>query len=257
MKLSRMILKFAVFGAIVSAAAPYASGREKMVPVPAGPFIMGGHYASPRTVHLDAFEIDTFEVTAGEYRRCIKAKACREITSSDPSTSDKILRKVLKDSHPVIGIAWNDAKTYCEWAGKRLPTEAEWEKAARGPDSNLNPWGNRPFKPGDAIIQGGGWSSPPGSAPTDRSVYGVYDMAGNVSEWVQDWYSKDYFDRQPKKNPSGPHIGWRKIHRGGAFALRYDPHFRSDYLFVRGDESLKYHTIFVGFRCARSVGAAK
>jgi formylglycine-generating enzyme required for sulfatase activity len=204
-----------------------------MVYVPEGEFLMGSTDAQveeavqmckgcpqeyfeaemPRhTVALDAFWIDQTEVTNAQYRKCLDAGVCRKPVywdNSDFSAPDQ----------PVVGVTWNDARTYCEWAGGRLPTEAEWEKAARGTDGRTYPWGNEPATC-ERVSYGGcvGKASPVGSYPTGASPYGALDMAGNVWEWVADWYAEHYYSRSPDHNPQGPDSGGVRGLRGGSWA---------------------------------------
>ena len=198
-----------------------------MVLVPAGEFTMGSPNAEgsadehpQHVVDLDAYYIDQYEVTVERYQRFMKQESHRQ-----PEYWDQV--KVNRDGQkPVVGIDWHDANTYCEWAGKRLPTEAEWEKAARGTDKQTYPWGE--FTPNSSTANfGKDWSDAiyadrlknVGTYEQGKSPYGVYDMAGNVWEWVADWYDADYYQKSPEKNPQGPSSGEEKVLRGGSWSL--------------------------------------
>jgi sulfatase modifying factor 1 len=176
-------------------------------------------------VNVDAFYIDQFEVTNDQYRACFEAGEC-----TSPMNSYFFTRSQYGD-HPINAVSWLQASQYCAWAGKRLPTEAEWEKAARGPDGRLFPWGDD-FEPSRANLcdeacieqwadpntfDGFEVTAPVGSFPEGVSPYGLYDMAGNVSEWVADWYARSYYVDSPTDNPSGPDHGSEMTVRGGAF----------------------------------------
>jgi formylglycine-generating enzyme required for sulfatase activity len=164
----------------------HASGE--MVPIPTGTFLMGISRNQPddegpeHEVYLEAYRIDRYEVTNAGYRRCVAAGACSEPADlryyDDPRYA----------THPVVFVTWYNARDYCRWRGRRLPTEAEWEKAARGDDGRSYPWGNERL--GDRLNAGNGLggTTPVGSFPSGASPYGVLDMAGNVWEWVGDWY---------------------------------------------------------------------
>jgi formylglycine-generating enzyme required for sulfatase activity len=212
-----------------------------MVLVSAGAFTMGspdgegGSDEHPQhTVDLDAFYIDQYEVTVERYKRLMIQK-----NRANPDYWDQV--KLSRDGQkPVVGIDWNDAQAYCEWAGKRLPTEAEWEKAARGTDKRTYPWGES--KPNSSTANfGKDWSDqfyderikPVGTYERGKSPYGAYDMAGNVWEWVADWYDKDYYQPNHPKNPQGPSSGDLKVLRGGSWGsyssvLRSANRLRSD-----------------------------
>jgi len=192
-----------------------------VVHVPDGEFLMGWD-ASPysferpeHTVYLDAYWIDQTEVTNAQYRACVEAETCAAPNSwNDASTSG--------DDQPAF-VSWDDAQAYCEWVGARLPTEAEWEKAARGTDGRLYPWGGEEFDPSRANIQGpeDGYEStaPVGSFPTGASPYGVLDMSGNAAEWAADWFQVEYYAQSPAQNPTGPPSGDydQRVIRGGSW----------------------------------------
>jgi len=195
-----------------------------MVYVPEGEFLMGTDHGwetdgvkcdgPEHTVYLDAFWIYQHEVTNDEYRACVDSGGCTAPDTvtyySDPAYND----------HPVVHVDWFDANSYCLWAGGRLPTDAEWEKAARGTDGREYPWGNQ--KPTcnlanykDCV----GGTSPVGSYPSGASPFGVLDMAGNVGEWVADWYEDGYYSRSPDKNPTGPENGTHKSIRSASWDM--------------------------------------
>lgn len=220
-------------------------GFGEMISIPAGSFKMGDNFGDGEsrerpvhTVELDAFYMAKFEVTNAEWRKF----------RDDPGYDNpkfwpegRVMPKDQipywtqpnnhggatpnSDNYPVIGVNWDGATAYCNWlsakSGKhyRLPTEAEWEKAARGTDQRRFPWGNvidydhanyagkQKFDTGMEV----------GSFPKGASPYGVMDMAGNMMEWCQDWYSRDYYQLSPKKNPKGPEKGAYRVMRGGSF----------------------------------------
>jgi formylglycine-generating enzyme required for sulfatase activity len=175
---------------------------------------MGSESGDEQPVHevtLDAFYIDQYEVTNARFRQCVEAGLCEEPTTcvvGEPTYTDE-----TKDDHPVVCVDWNQAKTYCEWRGDRLPTEAEWEKAARGTDGRTYPWGeNITCQLANYTGCEGGTTSV-GSYPDGVSPYGVYDMAGNVWEWVADWY-----DAYPESAYESGNFGTTyKVLRGGSW----------------------------------------
>jgi formylglycine-generating enzyme required for sulfatase activity len=203
-----------------------------MVYVPAGEFLMGNDQGGAddekpqREVYLDAFWIDRTEVTNAQYKECVQANlACK-------ASSYAIDSRFNGDNQPVVGVDWNDAKTYCEWVGGALPTEAQWEKAARGTDGRAYPWGNNPitgkllnfcdknceYNWKDSTVDDGyAKTAPVGSYLAGASPYGAWDMAGNVWEWVADWYDAKYYAGSPSKNPTGPSSGSSRVLRGGSW----------------------------------------
>jgi formylglycine-generating enzyme required for sulfatase activity len=236
-----------------------------MVYVPAGEFIMGNDRGNPdvrpqRRVHLDAFEIDKYEVTNVQYRRFIQATG-REAPQIWPGRyvqfTDSRISLDWQDrayaagqaTYPVVMVNWEDANAYCAWAGKRLPTEAEWEKAARGTDGRTYPWGNTwDANKANTRETGIGHPQPVGSYTAGASPYGALDMVGNVWEWVADWYGRDYYSQAPYRNPLGPSVGWGSVQRGGSW---YCPrsHVSATFRNMTHCYAPNYR---VGFRCARS-----
>ena len=227
---------------------------EEMVTIPAGPFVRGtmsgGFDEQPqRTIYLDTFSIDRYEVTNHQYQQFVAATGHRK--AAPPSRYAKSMGKMRSPNQPVVYVSWDDAVAYCRWKGKRLPTEAEWEKAMRGTDGRLWPWGNQE-KPNGAnwarVQDGHDVSARVGTFQTDKSPYGVMDGAGNVIEWVADWYQEAYYKDSPDKDPPSPEFGIFRVMRGGGYTTtggdlritsrsRMVPDFR--------DET-------IGFRCAIS-----
>jgi formylglycine-generating enzyme required for sulfatase activity len=193
----------------------------EMVCVPAGEFLMGSAESDSvaddgekpqHTVALDAFWIDKTEVTNAQYRKCIDAGACTKTGCWEEP-------KYGAPDQPVVCLTWDNASKYAAWAGGRLPTEAEWEKAARGSDGRLWPWGNEP--PDCTRANFSACADRPaavGSYPAGASPYGALDMAGNVWEWVADWYRDGYYTSAPVSNPQGPDAGEDRVVRGGSCA---------------------------------------
>ena len=196
-------------------------GRE-MVQIPEGPFTMGSNDGDPdeapeHQVFLKAFFIDRKEVTQEEYMRFAKMTKRQEprieVFEDDQS-------KLLKPEFAAMSVSWDEAAAYCKWAGKRLPTEAEWEKAGRGEGRRKYPWGEK-FLSNAANVDGAEdgykYLAPPGSFEAGRSSYGLYDMTGNVAEWVADSYDDGYYKKSPYRDPKGPDSGDLKIVRGGSW----------------------------------------
>ena len=198
-----------------------------LVYVPAGDFLMGSadsdtdafpQETPQHRVTLDAYWIDKTEVTNAMYARCVQAGACGAPSQSKSYTRPSYYGNPAYDSYPVIYVSWNDAQKYCGWAGRRLPTEAEWEKAARGADGRRYPWGNT-WDAGklNSADKGPGDTTAVGSYPAGASPYGALDMTGNVLEWVADWFGETYYSVSPARNPTGPASGVIRVLRGGAW----------------------------------------
>jgi sulfatase modifying factor 1 len=232
-----------------------------MVFIPAGEFTMGTPAGTDgladehpqRSVFLSPFYIDRYEVSNGKYLQFVTETHHRMPENTNAASTLWIDGQPMPgiEQHPVVNVSWTDADAYCRWAGKRLPTEAEWEKAARGTDARRYPWGNEwdislansaSYWAGRTIEFGSGtdWEAfwvkgegaqiakrkglkgevltlPVGSFPHSASAYGLFDMAGNVAEWVQDWYDPNYYRSAPLDNPLGPERGAIKSMRGGSW----------------------------------------
>jgi formylglycine-generating enzyme required for sulfatase activity len=220
-----------------------------MVTVEAADFSMGceqssdaaceAHEMPVHTAALAAYEIDRTEVTQGAYAACIEAGACTP-PACDWDCDEPTL--------PAACVTWSDARAYCTWRGRRLPTEAEWELAARGVDGRTYPWGDG--KPTCELVNMGGCGDAPepvGSHPSGASPYGALDMAGNVVELVADFYDEDYYRISPVRNPTGPVTGTQYVGRGGGYrsASEWQRAASRDW-YDATDASRP-----MGFRCAR------
>jgi eukaryotic-like serine/threonine-protein kinase len=195
-----------------------------LVYVPAGDFTMGFDRGSKKdlapghTVTLGAFWIDQTEVTNEQFAKCVSAGACEEPQEKTSHNRVKYYNGDQYAGFPVINVSWNDADDYCKWAGRGLPTEAQWEKAARAADGRIYPWGDAiPTK--ELANYGNPLSDTfqAGSYPNGASLYGALDMAGNVREWTADWYDETYYKTAPKENPKGPESGYKRAVRGGSW----------------------------------------
>ncbi len=243
---------------IETMAASHEVDPVPMITISAGEFLMGSPEGvgrqderPQRVVYLEAFGIDQVEVTNERYMAFVKATGHR--TPPNPYGTGPLISVTGIEHLPVVQTTWYDAKAYCTWAKKRLPTEAEWEKAARGTDGRIYPWGNEPPTTKRANFDRE-WEDektlhPVGSMPDGDSPYGVKDMAGNVREWVSDWYDADYYKDAPKSNPPGPDKkGVVRSIRGGSW---HSP--ASDITTTaRGRGGFALQTHGTGFRCARS-----
>ncbi len=264
-----------------------------MVYVPAGEFTMGSAdsdgdaYSNEKpqhNVYLDAFWIDRTEVTNAMFAKFVAAAGYRtDAEKAGKGWTFNAARKEWEETngadwqhprgpgssisgleqHPVVLVSWNDAAAYCQWAGRRLPTEAEWEKAARGTDGHKFPRGNQNVA-GDLlnfadrnldvdwadknINDGHQFTAPVGSYPKGASPFGALDMAGNVWEWVADWYDETYYRSSPAQNPTGPDTGQYRVLRGGSWGNERR-HGRAS---VRNRGLPEFRYVNIGFRCALS-----
>jgi eukaryotic-like serine/threonine-protein kinase len=225
-----------------------------MVYIPEGNFQMGSNHANEKPVHtvyLDAFWIDQTVVTNAMYSKCVASNAC-EPPAGGGSSDDhpSYYGNSQFDNYPVVDVTWDMAGTYCKWAGRQLPTEAQWEKAARGTDGRIYPWGN--IAPNASLYYVNydrkiGDTTEVGIYPKAASVYGMLDAVGNVFQWVADWYSETYFRSSPASNPLGPDSGQYRVVRssqGGSGTTGARVTNRTWF-------SMQPWTI-IGFRCARS-----
>lgn len=233
-----------------------------MVKIPAGSFIRGSSEGvgrvdeMPRTkIFLNGFFIDKYEVTNDRYLAFIAATGHKE--PFNVYNEGSLFKVHGIKNLPVVQVTWHDASDYCQWVGKRLPTEAEWEKAARGTDGRIYPWGNEDPSNGHANFDRD-WENtntlkPVGSQPKGVSPFGVHDMSGNAREWVQDWYDKDYYQQAPQRNPKGPEKSLLKVIRGGSWRS-FDADIRAA---ARGKGGFALKTHGTGFRCARDMGVGQ
>ena len=224
-----------------------------MVLIPGGTFQRGADDGLPnsrpmRSLYVSSFWIDQYEVTNKQYHQCVQAGVC------SPPKAREAFDNPDRAQHPVMNITWLQARTYCHWTGQRLPTEAEWEKAARGIDGRRYSWGNQEdplrdwLNPHENGMNGHG-TLPVGSLSDNSSPYGVVDLVGNVWEWVNDWYAKDYYNLAPSRNPQGPIRGSFRVLRGGDWS-QSPLELQTSY---RGWDEMTYWAPKLGFRCAADI----
>jgi formylglycine-generating enzyme required for sulfatase activity len=233
-------------------AAPAQHQNWSMALVPAGEFTMGSSGGDPdelpvHKVYVDAFFMDLHQLSVAQYARFL------EDTRHDAPPEWSLMNRPQHQNRPVANVDWADAAAYCKWAGKRQPTEAEWEKAARGTDGRTYPWGNTPptalhVNSGKDVWNNHAVLTPVGMFEEGKSPYGVYDMAGNVWEWVSDWYDPDYYKTGPSKNPTGPPMGGYKVIRGGSWGSAPKDLRSAD----RETHLPSFRGFGTGFRCAKT-----
>ncbi len=235
---------------------------DRMVTIPAGPFFLGdrqgGAIEQPeRTVTLSAFQIDVYETTFAQYYAFVAATGHgKPRLYSYPNVDPAPLSFLTNPFNPIVGVSWDDALAYCVWKGKRLPTEAEWERTAKGMDRRAWPWGDE-ANPRLANLVGDEdgfkYTAPVGAFRNDRSPEGVYDMAGNAMEWTADWFDERYYALLPAQDPPGPPNGKERVIRGASWndsvqrgrtttRFKMDPTFRD---------------VTIGFRCAQSIASVR
>ncbi len=238
-----------------------------MILIPAGEFLMGENDGQrnerpEHTVWLDDYLINRFEVTMTEYQKFLD----EHLKFEPPPLWDDGVAFTEGAELPAVGVTWEAANKYCLWVGQRLPTEAEWEKAARGTDGRRFPWGHmQPFVDIARYNHGiTGWVSYPltlasvrsgvkgmsirhGLKTGGKSPYGLYHMSGNAAEWVADWYDRYYYEDSPVKNPKGPEAGDRKVLRGGS----WEDEPRRIRVTARAKAEVEFSDLTIGFRCAK------
>ena len=245
-----------------------------MAHIPAGMFSMGSEdgeadEAPFHEVYLDSFWMDTMEITNKMYRLCVQAGSCKSPRETGSYTQASYYNNPKFADYPVVYVDWSMADTYCQWAGAHLPTEAQWERSASGEDDRIFPWGdswdvdrrkrlnfadgNNPATTSDITLNDGfRENAPVGSFPGGRSPYGIYDTAGNVWEWVADWYDPAYYANSPANNPQGPsgptaEITMRAL-RGGSWVAANENVFHTS---NRNGLDPSQSSESLGFRCAR------
>lgn len=233
-----------------------------MVLIPAGDFLRGRSHALPddnlkwyptlmkddkpvKRIAISAFYLDRSEVTNEQYAAFVKATGHRA-----PYNWPQGRIPATRERLPVVDVSWDDAMAYARWAGKRLPTEAEWERACRGlPEAKTYPWGDREPAAKDARFNA---TDGPGEVcKTNPNDFGLCDMAGNVWEWCSDWYEKDYYASAPERDPTGPEKGLYRVLRGGSWADISKYLTCANRSWARPAE----RSPNIGFRCAKSVSA--
>lgn len=237
-------------------AAVYA---DDMVSIPGGTFIMGGKGGDPdevppRSVQIPPFRMDVHEVTYAKYQECVKRASCTPAHYDDGKCllwTSRGFRKVRiplryrADSYPVVCVTWQQARQYCRFRGKRLPTEAQWEYAALAGKNGTYAWGNAPPSAGRCAPRSRNHPSNVGSYPAN--AWGLYDMTGNVWEWTNDRYAADAYGHDARRNPRGPTVGrYRVIRGGGWYSGRKQLRVRNRHWFppTRAEAS-------IGFRCVK------
>jgi len=256
-----ILFLFSLFGSIKAAHSQPLP--PKMVLIPSGTYEMGDlkslsetnvfdllnpdrHALGPENpahkVFVEAFFIDIYEVTNASFAEFIKAKNRKPPTFWNNTDFNQ-------PQQPVVGITWKEAQSFCKWKNKRLPTEAEWEKAAKGKEIYDYPWGNSlPTEEKLNFDSHTGKTMPVGSYEAGKSSLGVYDLSGNVAEWVYDWHGPEYYLFSPEKNPQGPSEGTYKVIRGGNWRNNKD----DVKVTFRNATTPKLKSKTVGFRCAKN-----
>jgi formylglycine-generating enzyme required for sulfatase activity len=238
----------------LATAADLPSSNKDMVLIPKGEFTMGSNEHADEAKHqvvLDAYWIDKYEVSNGRYKTFMEA-------TGHPAPAYWDDPRLSKPSQPVVGVSWTDANAFCNWEGKRLPTESEWERAAKGPEGdNHYPWGHKLDPKKANYGQNVGRTTPVDSYPEGVNGYGLYNMAGNVFEWVEDWYDPSYYKRSVALNPKGADEGYNfanqgpvKVLRGGSW-LAPETSLHTSHRFWNQPENNSYG-VGLGFRCAKS-----
>ena len=245
-----------------------AIDQAEIVLIPEGPFTMGcdpdhnGGFPCNfdelplHEVYLSAYKIDKYEVTNAQYQACVEAGACTEPLYKYSASRTSYYGNPAYQDYPMVSVSWGEASAYCAWVGGRLPTEAEWEKAARGTAVIAYPWGDQDPNcqlansannaTGELCLTD---TAAVGSYPLGMSEYGVYDMAGNVWEWVSDWYGSSYYAISPYENPTGVEDGTEKVVRGGS----WDYSWNKIRVVYNSNHSPDERRVDFGFRCVNPI----
>jgi iron(II)-dependent oxidoreductase len=215
-------------------------------------FVRGGEFlrANGHRVRVRSFYMDQYEVTNEQYCDFLNDGQSQHFNDKQEieQRGDRFVPKGCKERWPVYAVSWDDASAYARWAGKRLPTEAEWEWAAAGDEGRNYPWGDASITPTHANFGGhAGKPQPVGSHPKGRTRTGIYDLSGNVAEWCSDWFGEHYYDRAPQDSPAGPEHGERRVRRGGCWAMAAEHQTSA----ARGSSPPDYRPACIGFRCVR------
>ena len=253
MNISTFISSMLIPSILMAASPALSQDPDNMVMIPRGEFTMGSQEhkdEAPHNVVTDAYYIDKYEVSNRDYKEFMKA-------TGHPAPAYWDDPRLSKPEQPVVGVNWYDGSAFCEWKGKRLPTEAEWERAAKGPEGHGHyPWGHTLDETKANYGQNVGMTTAVDSYPAGVSGYGVYNMAGNVFEWVSDWYDPGYFNVSPALNPQGPATGLNfanqgpvKVLKGGSW-LAPASSLHSSHRFWNQPENNSYG-VGLGFRCAK------
>jgi formylglycine-generating enzyme required for sulfatase activity len=208
-------------------------------------------------VRLGAYQIGRYPVTVRDFKRFVEADGYKVVGwwqaggFGQRKLPEGWENQLSHPNRPVVGVSWFEAAAYCRWAGHRLPTEAQWERAARGTEGRRFPWGSEPAEP-ERLNYGGnvGHPSPVGIYPLGATPEGIHDMAGNVWQWCQDWYAADYYTKSPSITPSGPNTGEFRVLRGGSW---FDDAGDARSAF-RVDVRPVYRNLYVGFRVVGAGG---
>ena len=215
-------------------------------------FVRGGDFvrADEHKVRVRSFYIDQYEVTNEQYCEFLNDgyAAHFDVKQEIEKRGDRFVPRCCKERWPVYAVSWDAAVAYTRWAGKRLPTEAEWEWVAAGKQRRTYPWGDDPITPSRANFGGQvGHPQPVGSHPEGRTATGIHDLSGNVAEWCSDWFAEDYYSQAPEQSPTGPEQGERRVRRGGCWAMAAEHQTAT----ARGSSRPDYRPACIGFRCVR------
>ena len=248
-KLSNFYLILFGILALFTFVSAFPAVGQQLLEVRDGAFMMGSNYGEsderpPRKIEMDTYYIFRDEVTNAQYAACVAAGVCNAPAYTDSAVQPSYYGNHAFDTYPMINVDWNMADTYCRWIGGSLPTEAQWEKAARGRNGIPYPWGD--YQPEGKANYDGTDPKTVGSYTEWSSPNDAQDMAGNVAEWVNDWYAASAYQTNASVNPKGPDTGVSKVVRGGSYLTEDKKDIRASAR-DSADPSLVY--LYIGFRC--------